>query len=131
MSRSVFALGAILSILLVAAGCGADGQRAQELLLQSEIAQAKLSSSSFAGGVSFALAGRKVQLLYEGASSGRKGYLSMRSSDLPGVDMTVVVRGEQVWLRTGGRWQMLPRATQSQLESAALVRPPWRSWPVM
>lgn len=102
-----------LPAALALAGCStAEGQRAQELLLAADAAQAQLTSSSFEGGVAFALSGQRVELRFEGAGSKTQGYLSMRSSGLPGAsfDMQVVVRGGQIWMKLDGSWQKLPAA---------------------
>ncbi len=108
---------------LLAAGCStAEGKRAQELLLAAEAAQAQLTSSAFEGGLSFAVSGQRVELRFEGAGSKQRGYMSMRSSGLPGanVDLQVVVRGEQLWMRLNGSWQKLPAAAAPNLGSASL-----------
>ena len=114
---------ALVPAVLLAAGCStAEGQRAQELLLAADAAQAQLTSSSFEGGLSFALSGQKVGLRFEGAGSKQRGYLSMRSNGLPGAsfDMQVVVRDEQIWMKLDGRWQKLPAASGPELGSASL-----------
>jgi hypothetical protein len=116
-------LATVLPAALVLAGCStAEGQRAQELLLAADAAQAQLTSSSFEGGLSFALSGREVGLRFEGAGSKERGYLSMRSDGLPGAsfDLQVVVRGEQVWMELDGGWQKLPAAAGPDLGSASL-----------
>ena len=116
-------LAIALPAALTLAGCStAEGQRAQELLLAADAAQAQLTSSSFEGSLSFALSGRQVELRFEGAGSKQQGYVSMRSSGLPGAsfDLQVVVRGGQIWMKLDGRWQKLPPAAGPNLGSASL-----------
>lgn len=116
-------LAIALPAALALAGCStAEGQRAQELLLAADAAQAQLTSSSFEGSLAFALSGRQVELRFEGAGSKQQGYVSMRSSGLPGAnfDFQVVVRGEQIWMKLDGRWQKLPPAAGPSLGSASL-----------
>jgi len=123
MLRRTLLLAIVLPAAFALAGCStAEGQRAQELLLAAETAQAQLRSSSFEGGLSFALSGQRVELRFEGAGSKQQGYLSMRSSGLPGatVDLQIVVRGEQIWMELDGRWQKLPAAAGPDLGSASL-----------
>ncbi len=121
--RRALLLAIALPAALVLAGCSsAEGKRAQELLLAADAAQAQLTSSAFEGGLSFALAGQRVELRFEGAGSKERGYMSMRSSGLPGanLDMQVVVRGEQIWMQLDGRWQKLPAAAGPDFGSASL-----------
>jgi hypothetical protein len=123
MLRRALLTAIALAAALVLAGCStAEGQRAQELLLAADAAQTQLRSSSFEGSLSFALAGQKVELRFEGAGSKQQGYMSMRSSGLPGAnfDLQVVVRGEQIWMKLDGRWQTLPPAAGPDLGSASL-----------
>lgn len=121
--RRALLLAIALPAALALAGCStAEGQRAQELLLAADAAQAQLTSSSFEGALSFALSGQRVALQFEGAGSKQRGYMSMRSSGLPGanLDLRVVVRGEQIWMQLDGRWQKLAAAAAPQLDSASL-----------
>lgn len=116
-----FPIAVLLALAL--AGCSsAEGQRAQELLVAADAAQTQLTSSSFEGGLSFSLSGQRVELRFEGVGSRQRGYLSMRSSGLPGAnfDLQVVVRGKQIWMQVDGRWQKLPAAAAPRLDSAAL-----------
>jgi len=123
MLRRALLTAIALSAALVLAGCSsAEGQRAQELLLAADAAQARLTSSSFEGGLSFALSGQRIELRFEGAGSKTQGYMSVRSSGLPGAnfDLQVVVRGEQIWMKLDGRWEKLPATAGPDLGSAAL-----------
>jgi len=123
MLRRALLVAIALSAALALAGCStAEGQRAQELLLAADAAQAQLRSSSFEGGLSFSLSGQRVELRFEGAGSKKQGYMSVRSSGLPGAnfDLQVVVRGEQIWMKLDGRWEKLPAAAGPDLGSASL-----------
>ncbi len=117
---SVLALPAAVAL----AGCSsAEGQRAQELLLHADAAQAQLTSSSFEGSVSVSVAGRQVDVRFEGAGAKRQGYMSMRASGIPGeraFAIDVVVRGAELWMKTSGRWQKLPAASAPAVTSPSL-----------
>jgi hypothetical protein len=121
--RRLVPLVTALAAAVALAGCSsAEGQRAQELLLQADAAQKQLTSSSFEGGVSFGLAGEQVELRFEGAGAKRRGYMSMRGS-APGageVAVDVVVRGAEIWMAIDGDWQKLPAAAAPPVESPSL-----------
>jgi hypothetical protein len=102
---------AAAATLVAASGCsGAEGLRAQELLLQAQQAETQLRTAAFEAGLSFTLAGQKVEVLLEGAGSKRAQYVSMSANGLPGAafDLGLVVRGDTAWLRMNGGWQRMP-----------------------
>lgn len=121
MPRRALLLVSILPVWLLLAGCStAEGQQAQALLAEADAAQARLTSSSFEGGVSFALSGQEVSLRFEGAGSGGNGYMAMSSDTLPGVDTTVIVRGDRIWVKSEGSWQELPATSAQALATPSL-----------
>lgn len=119
MWRRALLFTAILPAWLLLSGCSTvEGQQAQTLLAEADAAQAALTSSSFEGGVSFGMAGQQVSLRFEGAASGRDGYMALSSDTLPGVNMTVTARGDQIWTNADGAWQQLPAAAGQSLSSS-------------
>jgi hypothetical protein len=104
--------------LLLLSGCSTvEGQQAQALLVEADVAQAALTSSSFEGGLSFAVAGQEVSLRFAGAASGSDGYLAISSTALP-VNMKVIARGGRIWTNADGAWQQLPAGTGQDLTSS-------------
>jgi hypothetical protein len=110
-------LGPFLAAFVLA-GCagGADASRAQELLLQAEAAQARLSSVAYTGRTSFSVAGQRFgfdfggEAVLKGAAAGDQ-WMQLRSESVPGLgslDMSVVKRGSRVTFRSQGQTQELP-----------------------
>ena len=102
-------LVAVVAAASVLAGCSSEeGLRAQELLRQSEVAQAKLSSSAFDGSLGISADGMKMRMSFNGATSKDGEWFSMRASGGPNAgdtEMQVVVRGGKAWLNADGRWR--------------------------
>jgi hypothetical protein len=108
MLRRAITLAAAVTVLVVASGCStAEGQRAQELLLQAQAAESQLRTAAFEAGLSFTLAGQKVEVLLEGAGSRTAQRVSMRTRGLPGAafDADLVLRGDTAWVRLNGAWE--------------------------
>jgi hypothetical protein len=99
---------AALAACVVLPGCStAEGQRAQELLLQAQAAEAQLKSAAFDASLSFALGGEKVEVLLEGAGAKDAQYLSVTAGGMPGLelDAKLVVRGRTAWVGMNGEWE--------------------------
>ena len=111
MLRRSTTLVAALCALLVASGCSTvEGQRAQELLLQAEAAEAQLTSAAFEAGLSFTMSGRTMEVGIEGAGSKQGQFVSMHASGTEEMrfDAAFVLRGKTAWLRLNGPWQRMP-----------------------
>jgi hypothetical protein len=95
-------------------GCSTEeGLRAQELLQRAEAAQAQLRSSTFDGSMSVAADGMSMRMLFNGATSGKDAWFSMRTSGIPGggdLAMQVLVRGGRSWTNAGRGWKRGPAA---------------------
>ena len=102
----------VLAAVALLAGCSSEeGLRAQELLQQSEAAQAKLSSSTFDGSLGVAAEGMNMRMNFNGATSKDGEWFSMRASGVPNggdMEMQVLVRGGKAWLNADGRWHSAP-----------------------
>jgi hypothetical protein len=100
-----------LAALALLTGCSTEeGLRAQELLQQAETAQAQLRSSTFDGSMSISAEGMKIALAFKGATSPEGEWVSMRSSGVPGADMTMEVlnRKGRVSMNSGSGWKAVP-----------------------
>jgi hypothetical protein len=102
----------VLAAASLLAGCSSEeGLRAQELLRQSEAAQAELSSSTFDGSLGISADGMNMRMSFNGATSKDGEWFSMRASGLPNagdLEMQVVIRGGKAWLNADGRWRSAP-----------------------
>ncbi len=121
----------VLALLAVAAamptGCsGVDAQKAQSILDESTTAMANVKSVSFSmrmwtsggpDGTDFSLLMRGGG--YEKGKRAGDAYVSMSSSDVPGIgSMTIVVHGDTLWVKAGGQWTRVP-APASQADPLA------------
>jgi hypothetical protein len=124
MRSIALALTTVLAACVLAGCSGADAQRAQELLQQSNRALLEVEFFRFAGrmtmkrpdGVS------EISLAMRGAAT-QKGagasYLTMRALGVPGFpETTVVVRGQRAWVGMSGSWTLMP-APPGQTSAAA------------
>ncbi|MGH3043149.1 MAG: LolA family protein [Gaiellaceae bacterium] len=104
---------AVLAMLLLAtlgvAGCaGADGQRAQELLSQSNQALAQVETFRFSGQMTMEMPVGSFTFTMTGA--GRQtgtpaSIVTMRADGVPGFPLSVVSRGDVVWTKMAdGAW---------------------------
>ena len=106
---------ALLFLLVLAAfplGCaGAEGQRAQELLAQSDQALAQVKSYRFAGRLWMETPAGDFTFVMHGGGNPKKGgssYVSMQAPDIPQFpEVTVVIRGQKAWVQAGRGWQRL------------------------
>jgi hypothetical protein len=104
----LYALAALLPL-----GCaGEEGQRAQELLAQSDQALAEVTSMRFSGRIWMETPLGDFTFVMSGAGTttgGGASYVTMHSPDVPEFPETsVVVRGQTAWVQAGGRWQRMP-----------------------
>jgi hypothetical protein len=104
---------ALLATLLLAtlgvAGCaGADGQRAQELLVLSNRAMARVDTFRFSGRMTMEMPTGSFTFTMTGAGrqSGKTAAIvTMNADGVPGFPMSVVTRGDVVWTKmAGGTW---------------------------
>lgn len=100
----------MLALALPAAGCaGAEGQRAQELLLQADQAVAGVQSFRFAGRLWLETPVGDFTFVMTGggnASKGGSSFVTMRAPDVPQIpEVRVVVRVEKAWVKAGAGWQ--------------------------
>jgi hypothetical protein len=99
----------LAAVLLAVAGCaGADGQRAQELLTQSNQAMAQVDTFRFAGRMTMEMPTGSFTFTMTGA--GRQtgtpaAIVTMNADGVPGFPISVVTRGDVVWTKmAGGAW---------------------------
>jgi hypothetical protein len=106
----------VVSLLLVALaplGCaGADGQRAQELLEESDRALAEVESFRFSGRMTMATPVGSFRIVLYGGGDAQPGgafFMTMKAPDVPEFpETTVVVREDEAWMKLDGGWQPLP-----------------------
>jgi hypothetical protein len=111
MWRRLVLLPALATLAVSLSACsGVEGQRAQELLLQAQVAESQLHSAAFEGQLSFGVEGESVRIDYEGAGSDAGQFFAMRSAGELGipVDISFVVRGKRAWWRQNGSWEQVP-----------------------
>lgn len=109
----VLALAALLPL-----GCaGAEGQRAQELLAQSDQALAGVKSMRFAGRMWMETPVGDFTFVLSGGGTAKGGgasYMTMRAPDVPEFPgMSIVVRGQTAWMKAGGAWERTELPPQS------------------
>jgi hypothetical protein len=109
MRRVVFAFALVLAALLPLGCSGAEGQRAQELLAQSDQALAGVKSYRLAGRMWMETPIGDFTFVLRGGGNSKNGgssFMTMSSEDMPGFPgMTVITRGQTVWMSVGGGWQ--------------------------
>jgi hypothetical protein len=106
----------VVSLLLVALaplGCaGADGQRAQELLEESDRALAEVESFRFSGRMTMATPVGSFRIVLYGGGDAQPGgafFMTMKAPDVPEFpETTVVVREDEAWMKLDGGWQPVP-----------------------
>ena len=114
MPSIALALTVVLAACVLAGCSGADAQRAQELLRQSNQALLEVESFRFAGRMTMKGPDGvgEISLAMRGAAT-QKGagasYLTMHAQGVPGFpEMTVVVRGRRAWIGMSGSWTPMP-----------------------
>lgn len=117
MRRVVLVLALALSALLPLGCAGAEGQRAQELLAQSDQALAGVKSMRFAGRMWMETSVGEFTFVMSGGGTTKRGgasYLTLRAPDVPEFpEVSVVVRGQTAWVKAGGPWQRTEVPPQS------------------
>jgi hypothetical protein len=128
MRRSALAVLLLLAALAPVGCAGADGQRAQELLAESDRALAQVESFRFAGRMTMATSLGEFVFVLRGGGDAQPGgafFVTMEAPDVPEFpEMTVVVRGDEAWMKSDGGWQALPAppAQASGIEQFDLVQ---------
>ena len=108
MRSIALALTALLAACVLAGCSGADAQRAQELLQQSNQALLEVESFRFAGRMTMKGPDGlgEISLAMRGAAT-QKG--AGASYPVPGFpETTVVVRGQSAWIGMSGSWTPMP-----------------------
>lgn len=107
--RRVALLATLLLATLGVAGCaGPDGQRAQEILAQSNEAMAQVDTFRFSGRMTMEMPAGSFTFTMTGA--GRQGgtpaaVVTMNADGIPGFPVSVVTRGDVVWTKIAdGAW---------------------------
>jgi hypothetical protein len=112
MRRIALVVVAALAALAVAGCSGADAQRAEELLEQSNRALADVTSYGFAGRLWVEGSGIELVLVMRGGGTTKgKGasFVDVRAEGIPGFPpVSVVTRGRTLWVRAGGSWTRAP-----------------------
>jgi uncharacterized protein YjeT (DUF2065 family) len=122
MRRVALALVLVLAALLPLGCAGSEGQRAQELLAQSDQALAGVKSFRLAGRMWMETPVGDFTFVLRGGGNSRNGgssFVTMSAEDVPGFPgVTVVTRGQTAWVNVGGGWQRseLPAGTATGVE---------------
>ena len=111
MRRAALAIALLLAV--ASAGCaGADGQKAQELLAQSDQALAQVESFRFSGRMTMEAPMGDFRVVFFGGGDARPGgsfFMTMKAPDIPQFpETTIVVRGDEAWMKLDGAWQPVP-----------------------
>jgi outer membrane lipoprotein-sorting protein len=123
---------ALFTVGLAGAACsGPEAMEAQQLLQQSQAAQAKLTSATYEAQVEVTLEGRRIELTMGGGAylkGPNKGdqFLSMSTSGLPtAFDAQLVSRGGRYWVRLNGTWQSIPMPAGASSSASGLDTTAW------
>ena len=108
MRRVALALALVAALLPL--GCaGTEGQRAQDLLEQSDRALAGVKSFRLAGRMWMETPVGDFTFVLRGGGNSKGGgssYVTMSAPDVPQFpEVTVVTRGRTVWVKAGGAWE--------------------------
>jgi hypothetical protein len=116
----------LIALGLVAAGCSsAEGQRAQELLMQAQAAEQNLRSASFELELNATLEGRQVGMTMRGGGymKGRRAgdmFLEASSSGaLPGFDFGFMAVDKRAYLNMNGGWTEMPFPASLQTQASS------------
>ena len=115
--------------VLALSGCsgGPDASRAQDLLVQADAAQAKLSSVTYTGRTSFSVAGQRYAFGFGGGAvlKGRGAgdqWMQMRGEGVAGagaMDFSIVRRGDRMTIRSLGQTQEVPVPAELRTDNDA------------
>jgi hypothetical protein len=112
MRRVAFVVFLVFAALAPLGCAGADGQRAQELLEESDRALAQVESFRFSGRMTMETpVGDFRVVLFGGGDAGPGGafFMTMKAPDIPEFpETTMVVRGDEAWMQLDGGWQPVP-----------------------
>jgi hypothetical protein len=108
MRRAALFLALVLAV--ASSGCaGADGQKAQELLAQSDQALAEVESFRFAGRMWMETPVGDFTFVLRGGGNTAEGgssFMTVQAPDVPEFpEVSVVMRGTDAWMKAGGGWQ--------------------------
>ena len=108
--RRVALVPALVLAALLPLGCaGAEGQRAQELLTQSDLALAGVESFRLAGRMWMETPVGDFTFVLRGGGNSKQGgssFMTMSAPDVPQFpEVTVVTRGGTMWMKAGGAWE--------------------------
>lgn len=111
MWRATLVLALVLAV--ASSGCaGADGQKAQELLAQSDQALTQVESFRFSGRMTMATPVGDFRVVLFGGGDAQPGgafFMTMKAPDIPQFpETTAVIRGDKAWMKVNGGWQELP-----------------------
>ena len=111
----------LVAFVAIAAGCsGAEGERAQELLLQAEAAEQNVRSASFEVELTALYDGQQLALTLRGGgySKGKRAgdmFVEASTSGALGVyDFGFVANRGSLSMRTNGDWQRLPASAAAR-----------------
>ena len=122
MRRAGLAFVLVLAALVPLGCAGAEGQRAQELLAQSDQALANVKSYRLAGRMWMETPVGDFGFVLRGGGNMKNGgssFMTMSAEDVPGFfGVTVITRGQTMWVNVGGGWQRseLPAGTTTGVE---------------
>lgn len=122
MRRVALVLALLLAAFLPLGCAGAEGERAEELLLQSDRALAGVDSFRLAGRMWMETPAGDFAFVLRGGGNVKHGgssFVTMTAEDVPGFPgVTVVTRGQTAWVNVGGGWQRaeLPAGTATGVE---------------
>lgn len=108
MRRVALALALVATLLPL--GCaGAEGQRAQDLLEESDRALAGVKSFRLAGRMWMETSVGDFTFVLRGGGNSKQGgssFVTMSAPDVPQFpEVTVVTRGRTMWVKAGGSWE--------------------------
>ncbi len=117
-------LATVVVSAFLLSGCSTEGQRAQELLQQAEVAQAALDSATFEASIGAVMDGRQMEVAIAGAATKEGAAVSLRTTGIPGAkgkDVQLVVRDDRAWMKdTGGKWASMPVPTGLEGKSRSM-----------
>jgi outer membrane lipoprotein-sorting protein len=112
MRRVAFVVFLVFAALAPLGCAGADGQRAQELLEESDRALAQVESFRFSGRMTMETPVGDFRVVLFGGGDARPGgafFMTMKAPDIPEFpETTMVVRGDEAWMQLDGGWQPVP-----------------------
>jgi hypothetical protein len=112
MRRVALCVSLLLAALAPLGCAGADGQRAQELLEESDRALAQVESFRFSGRMTMETPVGEFRIVLFGGGDAKPGgnlFMTMKAPDIPEFpETTMVFRGDEAWMKLDGGWQPVP-----------------------